>query len=107
MKQTAFRRGNRNVQRLRCFLNRKIMELRHFDYSAQARPKFANRCMENSDALALNESLFRIRGTLSDLEMQTWVIGPVEILCGYSAHTAILADNHEGRVHKDAGQPRG
>jgi hypothetical protein len=42
MAETTLRRGNRNVQHLGCFLNRKIMELRDFDYSAHARPKFGS-----------------------------------------------------------------
>jgi hypothetical protein len=41
------------------------------------------------------------------LEMQSWVTGPVEIFRGHLAGIAILADNHERRIHNDARQPRG
>jgi hypothetical protein len=54
------------------------MELRHFDYRAQARPKFANRFVKDSGAFALRDRLLGIRGMVRDLEMQSWVTGQVE-----------------------------
>jgi hypothetical protein len=53
------------------------LELRYFDNGADTWPKFANRSLQNSGALALNAHLLWIWEMVWDLKVQFWGAVPV------------------------------
>src|SRR6516164_1492444 len=107
MEEASLRRGDGNIEDLGGFFERKLAELSNFDDRTDSGAKLANSRVQDSGAFAFDIALFGIWRIIGNLQMESGLAGPGDVIGRDVAATAVFAADHERGIHDDAGDPGG